>query len=199
MASTSRRSGNKLFGAKSRIINEWFRALLLCWVLLLCLVVVVYQTKLSKSTELFDLSELSAGCNLSIRSSSHVGRSQKLAKATATAQLSTWVQSWLCWDANVTLREGDAVFLNIAMPMAILRAMVGQTLGVQHTAAAATVRSPAVFQMPGSWRPERAPRRAERSPETDRCGRRWIAERPDRMIGPPADDRSPPAPVASRC
>jgi hypothetical protein len=60
MASTSRRSGNKLFGAKSRIINEWFRALLLCWVLLLCLVFIVYQTKLSKSTELFDLSELSA-------------------------------------------------------------------------------------------------------------------------------------------
>jgi hypothetical protein len=60
MASTSRRSGNKLFGAKSRIINEWFRALLLCWVLLLCSVFIVYQTKLSKSTELFDLSELSA-------------------------------------------------------------------------------------------------------------------------------------------
>ena len=60
MASTSRRSGNKLFGTRSRIINEWFRALLLCWVLLLCSVFIVYQTKLSKSTELFDLSELSA-------------------------------------------------------------------------------------------------------------------------------------------
>jgi hypothetical protein len=48
---------NKLFGTKSRIINEWFRA---CRVLLLCLVFIVYQTKLSKSTELFDLSELSA-------------------------------------------------------------------------------------------------------------------------------------------
>ena len=58
MASTSRRSGNKLFGTKSRIINEWFRAPLLCWVLLLCSVFIVYQTKLSKSTELFDLSEL---------------------------------------------------------------------------------------------------------------------------------------------
>ena len=54
MASTSCRSGNKPFGTKSRIINEWFRALLLC------LVFIVYQTKLSKSTELFDLSELSA-------------------------------------------------------------------------------------------------------------------------------------------
>ena len=45
----------KLFGTKSRIINEWFRALLLWWVLLLCSVFIVYQTKLSKSTELFDL------------------------------------------------------------------------------------------------------------------------------------------------
>src|SRR5271169_6654404 len=41
-------------------MKEWFRAFLLCWVLLLCLVVVVYQTKLSKSSELLDLSELSA-------------------------------------------------------------------------------------------------------------------------------------------
>lgn len=60
MASTNCRSGNKPFGTKSRIINEWFRALLLCWVLLLCSVFIVYQTKPSKSTELFDLSELSA-------------------------------------------------------------------------------------------------------------------------------------------
>jgi hypothetical protein len=55
-----RRSRKKLFGTKSRIMKEWFRALLLCRVLLLCLVFIVYQTKLSKSTELFDLSELSA-------------------------------------------------------------------------------------------------------------------------------------------
>ena len=41
-------------------MKEWFRAFLLCWVLLLCLVVVVYQTKLSKGSELLDLSELSA-------------------------------------------------------------------------------------------------------------------------------------------
>ena len=39
-----RRSRKKLFGTKSRIMKEWFRAFLLCWVLLLCLVVVVYQT-----------------------------------------------------------------------------------------------------------------------------------------------------------
>ena len=51
---------NKLFGTKSCTINEWFRARLLCRVLLLCLVFIVYQTKLSKSTELLDLSELSA-------------------------------------------------------------------------------------------------------------------------------------------
>jgi hypothetical protein len=41
-------------------INEWFRARVLCRVLLLCLVFIVYQTKLSKSSELLDLSELSA-------------------------------------------------------------------------------------------------------------------------------------------
>jgi hypothetical protein len=48
------------YSVQSPVINEWFRALLLCWVLLLCSVFIVYQTKLSKSTEPFDLSELSA-------------------------------------------------------------------------------------------------------------------------------------------
>jgi hypothetical protein len=51
---------NKLFGTKCRTTNELFRARLLCRVLLLCLVFIVYRTKLSKSSELLDLSELSA-------------------------------------------------------------------------------------------------------------------------------------------
>jgi len=59
-SSVSPQVRKKLFGTKSRIMKEWFRALLLCRVLLLCLLFIVYQTKLSKSTELFDLSELSA-------------------------------------------------------------------------------------------------------------------------------------------
>jgi hypothetical protein len=55
-----RRSVRNYSVQSARIMKEWFRALLLCRVLLLCLVFIVYQTKLSKSTELFDLSELSA-------------------------------------------------------------------------------------------------------------------------------------------
>jgi hypothetical protein len=46
---------------------------------------------------------------LSIRSSSEVGRSQKLAKTTATAQFSTWVQSRFCWEALSSLTSKSSV------------------------------------------------------------------------------------------